>query len=120
MALWTCLAFGAAHATNLITEGSSAFLQVVVTMVAGYFFYLTRRVSGGLVVPAVLHGLWDFGLFTGTMEEDNLYIGGALFMVADLVLAIVLLARRKHIELEDAGRPSASDRPIGPPQPNRA
>ena len=61
VALWTCVLFGLAHATNLFSEGPKALIQVLVTAVAGYFFYLTRRVSGGLVVPAVVHGLWDFG-----------------------------------------------------------
>jgi dienelactone hydrolase len=48
---WTCLLFGLAHATNLISEGPKALVQVLVTAVAGYFFYLIRRVSHGLVVP---------------------------------------------------------------------
>lgn len=54
--------FGVAHATNLFSEGPKAAIQVLVTLVAGYFFYLVRRWSGGLLVPALLHGLWDFGL----------------------------------------------------------
>ena len=57
MALWTCVLFGLAHATNLVSEGPKALLQVLVTAAAGYFFYLTRGVSKGLVVSAVLHGL---------------------------------------------------------------
>ena len=39
--------------------------------VAGYFFYLARRVSGGLVVPAILHGLWDFSLVSGSVVPDS-------------------------------------------------
>ena len=61
VALWTCVLFGLAHATNLFSEGPKALVQVLVTALAGYFFYLIRRAFSGLVVAAVLHGLWDFG-----------------------------------------------------------
>jgi uncharacterized protein len=67
VALWSSVIFGLAHATNLFSEGPKAFAQVLATAVAGYFFYLIRRSSGGLVVPAVLHGLWDFGLITSSV-----------------------------------------------------
>jgi hypothetical protein len=38
--------FGLAHATNIISESVGALPQVLVTAVAGYFFYVTRQVSG--------------------------------------------------------------------------
>ena len=54
VALWTCVVFGLAHASNLFSEGPKALVQVLVTAVAGYFFYLIRRVSHRLMVPAIL------------------------------------------------------------------
>ena len=45
VALWTCVLFGLAHATNLFDEGPKALFQVLVRAVAGYFFYLIRCVS---------------------------------------------------------------------------
>jgi uncharacterized protein len=98
VAWWTCVIFGLAHATNLISEGPKALVQVLVTAVAGYFFYLIRRVSGGLAVPAVLHGLWDFGLVSGLVVAGQTYAGANLFALADVVLAIIVLAGRRHIE----------------------
>lgn len=98
VAWWTCVIFGLAHATNLISEGPKALVQVLVTAVAGYFFYLIRRVSGGLVVPAVLHGLWDFGLVSGLVVAGQTYAGANLFALADIILAIIVLAGRHHIE----------------------
>ena len=62
VALWTCVIFGLAHASNLFTEGTKALVQVLVTAMAGYFFYVIRRRTGGLLVPALVHGLWDFSL----------------------------------------------------------
>ena len=37
VALWTCVLFGLAHATNIFSEGVGALTQVLVTVVAGYF-----------------------------------------------------------------------------------
>ena len=75
VALWTCVLFGLAHATNIFSEGLGALPQVLVTAVAGYFFYVTRRVSGLLIVSMIIHGLWDFGLFTTTLSTPT-SIGG--------------------------------------------
>jgi membrane protease YdiL (CAAX protease family) len=105
VALWTSVLFGLAHATNLFTEGPKALIQVLVTAAAGYFFYLTRRVSGGLVVAAVLHGLWDFGAISGSVVADKSYLGAGLFILADITMVILLLIRRRHIE---PARPAVS------------
>ncbi len=98
VALWTCVLFGLAHATNLFSEGSKAFIQVLVTAAAGYFFYLTRRVSRGLVVPALAHGLWDFGAISSAVVANKTYVGAGLFVLADVIMVIILLIRRHHIE----------------------
>ncbi len=97
VALWTCVLFGLAHATNLVSEGPKALLQVLVTAAAGYFFYLTRRVSRGLVVPAVLHGLWDFTI-SAVVVANKSYLGANLFVLADVVMVIILLIRWHRIE----------------------
>ena len=71
VALWTCVLFGLAHATNIFSEGVGALPQVLATAVAGYFFYVIRRVSGLLIVSMIMHGLWDFGLFTNTLSTPT-------------------------------------------------
>ncbi len=98
VALWTCVLFGLAHATNLFSEGPRALIQVLVTAVAGYFFYLIRRVSKGLMVAAVLHGLWDFGLISGSVVASKFYPGAIVFILADIILALIVLIRRHRIE----------------------
>ena len=103
MALWSSVIFGLAHATNLISEGPKAFLQVLATAIAGYFLYLIRRSSGGLLVPAVVHGLWDFGLISSSVVAGRSYVGSGLFILADIVLLIIVLVRRHQIEPEPAG-----------------
>jgi uncharacterized protein len=98
VALWTCALFGLAHATNLFSEGPRALVQVLVTAVAGYLFYLIRRVSKGLVVAALIHGLWDFGLISSQVVANKNYLGAILFILADIILALIVLIRRHHIE----------------------
>ena len=68
---------------------------------AGYFFYLTRRVSGSNVVNSILHGLFDFSLLTGTaiLVDQDPYVGSA----------------RRH-----PGLPRRRRSPAGPPTPHRA
>jgi len=96
VALWTCVLFGLAHATNIFTEGISALTQVLITAAAGYFFYIIRRVSGMLIVSMVMHGLWDFGLFTNTLTTPP-GIGVVAFILADVVLAIVAVATIRKV-----------------------
>lgn len=102
VALFVALIFGAAHGTNIFAEGPSAFLQVGVTMAAGFYFYLVRRVSGGIALAMLLHGFWDFGLFTGNLGEDP-YAGMFFFILADVVIGVILLVRRKHIGVTPPG-----------------
>jgi hypothetical protein len=96
VALWTCALFGLAHATNIFSEGVGALPQVLITAVAGYFFYVIRRVSGLLIVSMIMHGLWDFGLFTNTLRDPP-GIGVAAFIVADIVLAIVAIVTIRKV-----------------------
>lgn len=99
VALWTSVIFGLAHGTNVFVEGPSAFVQVLNTAIAGFFFYLVLRVTGRLIAGMVLHALWDAGLFTGLIT-DEAYIGGLAFLLANIVMAIVLLVRRRHIGVD--------------------
>jgi CAAX protease family protein len=90
----TAVIFGLAHASNLIGKEAKAFLQVLATAIAGYFFYLIRRSWGGLLVPAVVHELWDFGLITGFVVPTRGFWARPCFFLADVVLLMVLVWRR--------------------------
>jgi membrane protease YdiL (CAAX protease family) len=100
VALWTSVIFGAVHASNVFSEGPGAFGQALIVSLGGYFFYLTRRSAGTILLPMVLHGLYDFSIFShaiGRGESD----GGAqtgIPLLITIVLGIILLVRRKHIE----------------------
>lgn len=66
--------------------------------VGGLFLYVARRVSGGLLVPVLLHAGWDFSLFSGRLGEDpDLYPPAVLATLASIVLAVILIKRRHDI-----------------------
>ncbi|KYH43306.1 CPBP family intramembrane glutamic endopeptidase [Branchiibius sp. NY16-3462-2] len=113
-ALWSTVAFGVAHATNLFIEGPKAFLQVLTTIVAGYFLYLIRRRAGTLLAAMLVHGLWDFALISNSVGGSPRAVG-LLGLLTMLVLVIVLVVRRHEIEPATDHpdlRHAADDRPL--------
>ena len=100
VAVWSSVVFGAAHLTNALGHGSQAIVQAVAVSFAGYFFYLTRRVSGGNVLNSVLHGFFDFGLLTGTaiLVDQSAYVGSLAAILAYVAIAAALIVRRGRIE----------------------
>ncbi|EGD54151.1 CPBP family intramembrane glutamic endopeptidase [Gordonia neofelifaecis] len=101
VALWSSLVFGLVHLSNVVSHGSSAVAQAVVVGLAGYFFYLTRRVSGSNALNSVMHGLFDFALISGSMiaAGQQFYIGAMAPILIYVILAVILLIGRRKIEL---------------------
>jgi uncharacterized protein len=100
VALWSSVIFGVIHLTNAIGHGVSAVPQAIVVSLAGYFFYLMRRVSRGNVVNSVIHGLFDFSILSGTaiVVGQRDYPGTLAAILVYIILAVILLVRRHHIE----------------------
>lgn len=63
--LFSTLAFAALHVPNVIfgLPLSVMPVQVVLTFIMGSGLYVMRRISGTLILPMILHGLWDSSLF---------------------------------------------------------
>lgn len=98
-ALWTTVLFGSLHLVNLLVIGTSAIAQALLAMPVGYLLYLSRRVSGGIVVPIVVHWLYDFTIFSqtvGTAETGSTDNGFYLFVLT-VVLLLVVAAMRNRI-----------------------
>ncbi|MBL1073740.1 CPBP family intramembrane metalloprotease [Nocardia sp. 2] len=100
VALWSSIVFGAVHLTNGITHGASALPQAIMVSLAGYFFYLIRRVSRGNTLNSIIHGLFDFTLLSGSaiLADQTFYPGTLLPILVYPVLVVILLAGRKRIE----------------------
>ena len=56
--------------------------------------------SGGNVLNSVLHGMFDFSILTGTaiFVDQQGYVGSVFAILAYVIIAIVVIARRRHIE----------------------
>jgi hypothetical protein len=100
VALWSSLIFGAVHLTNIISRGPSSIAQALIVSIAGYFFYLIRRVSRSNVLNSILHGLFDFSLLSGAvvLVGQKTYVGSGAAILVYVILIVVLLVRRRHIE----------------------
>ncbi|HSQ07083.1 MAG TPA: CPBP family intramembrane glutamic endopeptidase [Chromatiaceae bacterium] len=71
MAIWpailvTSLLFGAVHSLNVFATGHllTAVVQSGAALLSGLLFIAIRLRTGSLWPAIVVHGLWDFGVFT--------------------------------------------------------
>ncbi len=97
--LWTTLLFSALHAPNVIFGMPLTFMlvQLLFTFIMGSALYVVRRISGTLILPVLLHGLWDSSVFlpraTGA-EPGSL---SAIVYVIAIVCAVAVIRRNWHI-----------------------
>lgn len=86
--------FGAIHVPNFVlgADIGPAIGQAFVAATTGSLFYIARRTTGTILVPMILHGLWDFTLFAAS---DDFAFGNARIVVS-LGLFVAFVATRKH------------------------
>jgi len=87
--------FSALHVPNVIF-GLPLWampIQVLLTFIMGSGFYIIRRMSGTLLLPMILHGLWDSSVFltmsTGGSPSD------VQFAVYPLAIACAIAVLKK-------------------------
>lgn len=68
------LRFGLIHVPNMLFgQGIGATVQQVFFAFAiGTAYYVTRRISGALVVTMLLHAMWDFSTFIQGHSVDGI------------------------------------------------
>jgi membrane protease YdiL (CAAX protease family) len=103
VALWTSLVFGLVHVSNALSTGGTALVQAAVVSFAGYFFYLVRRWSGGILLAMIVHATWDFALISSQLGPSHAAYGPTLIAPVALVGVGVLVFRRRHRIEPDAG-----------------
>ena len=92
--------FGAAHLINVIVDGGVAIFQAILATALGYMLYLCRRVSGGLILPIVVHWVWDFSTYSSEVGIDDIDASDTAFYLFLLTfgLVVVVLVGRRHID----------------------
>ncbi|MFD9065853.1 CPBP family intramembrane glutamic endopeptidase [Kitasatospora purpeofusca] len=119
VALWSSVVFGLVHVSNAFGEGAQAILQAVIVSTSGYFFYLCLRVGATLLLPMLVHGLWDFSLVSNSVGTDPTTSPGMILpIVLQIALIVVVIVKRRTIEpapkTDSADlRPTAADRAAG-------
>lgn len=96
-ALLSSAFFGLFHIVNIVIDGGAAIIQALWAILAGYLLYLCRRAGGGIVLPIVVHWVWDFASFSEELRYDGELSGGRsaiLFLTTFALLGIVLAKRR--------------------------
>ncbi|MCJ1714891.1 CPBP family intramembrane glutamic endopeptidase [Curtobacterium sp. VKM Ac-2922] len=104
------LAFAVIHAGNVFNgqEIGDTIGQIVLSVGMGSVLYVSRRVTGTLIVPVVLHAMWDFSVFSLPDDFDGTGPAGIL-LLATVALAVVggipaaiVVARRRGNPLRAA------------------
>ncbi len=91
--------FGLLHVPNAFfgQSASSTAQQVVFAFAVGLMYYVTRRLTGTLIVTMGLHAIWDFSVFiqdhSGLNLEDKPVAAGAPVLYITVVLGIVALVK---------------------------
>jgi uncharacterized protein len=94
---WTSLLFGLLHALNILFGQSvgATIQQIVFAFVFGSVLYASRRATGLLAIPIVLHALWDFTTFMSSGEGATVSVGvqGVIAYGAVIVCIVALFKR---------------------------
>jgi membrane protease YdiL (CAAX protease family) len=91
--------FGLLHLPNAFFGQSvrSTATQMVFAFTIGMTYYVTRRISGTLIVTMVLHAMWDFSFFIQGHSVDKLdskpVALGAFFLYAAVIIGIFALVK---------------------------
>ena len=103
--------FALIHAPNALFGQSvrTTAYQMVFAFAVGLTYYVTRRISGILIVTMVLHAIWDFSTFIQGHSVDGLVdkpvaVGGIVVYVA---VALGIVALVKILKTGDVVEPGA-------------
>jgi membrane protease YdiL (CAAX protease family) len=108
----TLLVFSLLHLVNLVAGGS--FLVILIQFFGGTIYYVARRVSNSLIVPILIHALYDFSVFllngpypADTILADQPGFVGDITFIAFLVemsaFILFIIFGRKLLKNETTG-----------------
>lgn len=92
--LFSAVLFGLMHVPNgFFGIGLSASTtQAAFTFLLGSGLYLLRRVSGSIVLPIVVHTLWDFSTFSHEVTSTGVPLLATMFQLLCYLTALILVA----------------------------
>ncbi len=96
------LCFGLLHVPNAFFGQSvkDTVQQVFFAFGIGTAYYVTRRITGALVVTMVLHGAWDFSTFIQShsvdLLDDKPVALGGIVMIPVIVVSLIAVWRLHH------------------------
>ena len=100
--LYTTLAFSALHIPNVFFGLSfvQMLLQLIIAFIMGSAFYAMRRTTGTLLVPIILHGLWDTSIFLPQATGGSPNGIAALIYPLAIICAAAVIKRNKQQPLD--------------------
>lgn len=101
--LISTLLFSALHIPNVIFGLPLSQMpgQLILTFIMGSAFYAMRRVSGTLLLPIILHGLWDSAVFLPQATgSDGFQLSLLLYPIA-IICVIPVLIRNKKLKIDN-------------------
>jgi membrane protease YdiL (CAAX protease family) len=106
--LGSCVIFGLLHGVNALfgaPVGGTA-VQVAVAFLAGSVLYVTRRVTGLLVVCMLIHAAWDFGTLAAgaapaAVPSPLALLAVLQYLIVPIALVGVFLVLRRPARLAD-------------------
>jgi membrane protease YdiL (CAAX protease family) len=105
--LFVSLSFALLHGINALfgqSLGDTA-VQMIGAFLIGTAFYVTRRITGLLVVTMVIHALWDFGAL-GLGDKAPPAAAGFLQYLAAIVALVLLVKILREPKRVEQGTPS--------------
>lgn len=108
--LWSSVIFGLIHVVNMFFgAGPGAMAQVVLAFMSGSMLYVIRRVSGGLILPMLVHGLWDFSNIVAPSRSDATNMLVFVNAGVGLILALILIRGERGKRIPLAGAPETAE-----------
>jgi membrane protease YdiL (CAAX protease family) len=103
---WSSLLFGFLHGANIVLgqDVGPTLQQIAFAFVFGSVLYAARRSTGTLLVPIVLHALWDFTTFMGSEGDVSAAQGLQGFISYAAVILFIVAATKRSIFTAPAER----------------